>query len=217
LHRTTRTVLGLVSISLALSYLAQRPTEATPAFAKKEGVPCGYCHLRASGGGKRNYRGKFYQAHNLSFAGFDDAAEAKAAGEEIAPSAESKPVSLTPPAAPAAETPAPAPAAVVTPANPASEGGALDKTEDATKAAETAYMAKKTDPKLKAAYGDALAAQAHQTMLDMSMTAPKRFAATVALDQKALKFSPKNKTAASDMKAAMSALKVEKMRAHGAK
>ena len=101
MHRTTRVVLGLVSVSLGLSYLAQRPTQAYPRFQKKEGVSsCGYCHVKEGGGGARNYRGAFYQAHDNSFAGFDDAAEAKNAGVDVGPHADDKPASQTPPAAP---------------------------------------------------------------------------------------------------------------------
>ena len=214
MHRNTRAVLAIVSVSIGLGYLTQRPTEATPAFAKKEGVACAYCHIRPQGGGKRNYRGKFYQSHNLSFAGFDDAAEAKAAGEAIAPEADAKPTSLTPPAA-AATTPEVTPPAVTaptTPTNPAAEGGALDKAEDKTKAAEAAYMANKTNPKLRMAYSDALAAQARATLLDLSIPAPKRMSMTAAMDKRALILNPKNKMATADMKAAMSALKVEKAR-----
>jgi opacity protein-like surface antigen len=69
--------------------------EAKPPFAAKEGVKCSYCHAPAPP--TRNYRGKYYGMHNLSFAGFDDAAEAKKAGVAIGAEAESKPKSQTAP------------------------------------------------------------------------------------------------------------------------
>ena len=68
------------------------PASAKPPFAEKEGVACTYCHIQAP---KRNYRGDYYKSHQLSFAGFVDAAEAKKAGVAVAPGAASKPKSLT--------------------------------------------------------------------------------------------------------------------------
>ena len=68
------------------------PAAAKPPFAAKEGVACTYCHIQAP---KRNYRGDYYKAHKLSFAGFVDAAEAKKAGVAVGPGAGSKPNSLT--------------------------------------------------------------------------------------------------------------------------
>ena len=68
------------------------PASAKPPFAEKEGVACTYCHIQAP---KRNYRGDYYKSHQLSFAGFVDAAEAKKAGVAVGPGASSKPNSLT--------------------------------------------------------------------------------------------------------------------------
>ncbi len=68
------------------------PASAKPPFAEKEGVACTYCHTQAP---RRNYRGDYYNSHQLSFAGFVDAAEAKKAGVAVAPGAASKPKSLT--------------------------------------------------------------------------------------------------------------------------
>ena len=68
------------------------PASAKPPFAEKEGVACTYCHTQAP---RRNYRGDYYKSHQLSFAGFVDAAEAKKAGVAVAPGAASKPKSLT--------------------------------------------------------------------------------------------------------------------------
>ena len=83
---------------------------AFPPFKDKEKVPaCSYCHMEANGG-KRNYRGLFYKANKLSFAAFDDAAEAKKAGVEVGPFPDAKPASWTAPEKTAPEaTPAPTP------------------------------------------------------------------------------------------------------------
>jgi hypothetical protein len=66
----------------------------------------------------RNYRGNFYHDNNLSFAGFDDAAEAKKAGVEVGPEASSKPKSWTAPEAPAEPAKPAVPAKPTTPAKP---------------------------------------------------------------------------------------------------
>ena len=79
---------GLAMVLAAISM----PASAKPPFAEKEGVACTYCHIQAP---KRNYRGDYYKSHQLSFAGFVDAAEAKKAGVAVAPGAGSKPNSLT--------------------------------------------------------------------------------------------------------------------------
>ena len=79
---------GLAAALAAISM----PASAKPPFAEKEGVACTYCHIQAP---KRNYRGDYYKSHQLSFAGFVDAAEAKKAGVAVGPGAGSKPNSLT--------------------------------------------------------------------------------------------------------------------------
>ena len=79
---------GLAVVLAAISM----PASAKPPFAEKEGVACTYCHIQAP---KRNYRGDYYKSHQLSFAGFVDAAEAKKAGVAVGPGASSKPNSLT--------------------------------------------------------------------------------------------------------------------------
>ena len=79
---------GLAAVLAAISM----PASAKPPFAEKEGVACTYCHIQAP---KRNYRGDYYKSHQLSFAGFVDAAEAKKAGVAVGPGASSKPNSLT--------------------------------------------------------------------------------------------------------------------------
>ena len=92
---------GLAGLSLV------GPAQGLPKYADAEGKPCAYCHVRASGGGPRNYRGLFYAANKFTFYRFDDAAEAKKAGAEVGPSATPPPRSLNIPPQP--EAPAPPP------------------------------------------------------------------------------------------------------------
>jgi len=54
-------------ILLAGSIVAPRSATALPAYAQKEGKPCGFCHLNPAGGGERNARGKKYQANGHTF------------------------------------------------------------------------------------------------------------------------------------------------------
>lgn len=54
--------------------------EARPAYARNEQKPCGYCHVRAGGGGERGFRGMYYGANGLSFNQFDEKREALIAG-----------------------------------------------------------------------------------------------------------------------------------------
>ena len=76
--RFTRLGLALATLLAALSLWGQS-AQATPAFAKKEGIKdCNYCHVNP--GGPRNFRGRYYKAHGLSFADFDNMYEAKLAG-----------------------------------------------------------------------------------------------------------------------------------------
>ncbi len=53
---------------------------AKPAFARREGKMCDYCHLNPGGGGARGFRGLYYAKHKFSFAGFDEKKEAAKAG-----------------------------------------------------------------------------------------------------------------------------------------
>ena len=62
-------ILALTLIPLAFP---ARSAEARPPYAKKENKLCAYCHVDPKGGGPRNHRGTYYEAHNLSFAGFTD-------------------------------------------------------------------------------------------------------------------------------------------------
>ena len=64
--------------SLALIGILAPSANATPAFAKKEGKKCDYCHVIP--GGPRNFRGLYYAKNGKTFANFDNTFEAKAAG-----------------------------------------------------------------------------------------------------------------------------------------
>jgi hypothetical protein len=126
LMKSNRTIM----LATALVSLLGTAAVAKPPFAEKEGVSCKYCHSQPP---MRNYRGNFYHDNNLSFAGFDDAAEAKKAGVEVGPEASSKPKSWTAPEAPAEPAKPTAPAkpapakpgkkAPAKPAKPAKKGG----------------------------------------------------------------------------------------------
>ena len=64
-------IVGSVAVAaflLAATLLvAPRSASALPAYAQKEGKPCGYCHVNPAGGGARNAKGKQYEAHGHSF------------------------------------------------------------------------------------------------------------------------------------------------------
>ena len=168
--------------------------QAKPPFAQKEGVKCTYCHTTPP---MRNYRGNFYHDNGLSFAGFDDAAEAKKAGVEIGPEADSKPKSWTPPKA--AET------------KPVEEPKAAGPSvADLQKKADAAAAAAKKSPKnaaLKVALGDALAKLGHAQMLDTTVPPVKRYPTALATLRSAVKADPKNAAAAADVKAIEDAYK----------
>ncbi len=110
---TNRQPLFAALFALAAGALwTPRAAHALPKFAQAEGKPCLYCHKAPIGNANNlNYRAKFYKAHNFSFAGFDDAAEAKKAGVEVGPEAAPPPKSLKLAAdvPPAKTTAAPAP------------------------------------------------------------------------------------------------------------
>jgi len=163
---------------------------------RKEGLTqCGFCHVKPGGGGARNYRGLYYAMHGHSFAGFDDAAEAKAAGVEVGPDASEKPASLTPPAA--AATPAPAAPATpksTAPATPAKKAGSA-AAADKAHAAKVAYT-KSMTPKNKAAYAAAMAS------LSSAYLAEKKNADAATAAKSALALDPKNATAKANLAAA---------------
>jgi len=70
---------GLLALS-ALAVLTPERIQARPEYAKAEGKSCAYCHEDPKGGKRRNYRGRYYGQKMRSFAGFNNADEAKKAG-----------------------------------------------------------------------------------------------------------------------------------------
>ncbi|MDX1932088.1 MAG: hypothetical protein SFU56_05755 [Capsulimonadales bacterium] len=194
----TRLLLSLTGLVAALSVAAPRAT-AFPPFTQKEGKPCGYCHVNEKGGGKRNYRGNYYKLRNLSFVEFDDAAEAKKAGEEVGPDPDpnTKPKSWTAPKG--AET---------TEATGTEEKKLSVKEATArVKVAETAYNKAKNDPAKKKALAAAIADLGHATMLDATIPPRNRYPAALKHARRALSLDPTNKQAAEDKKAIEDAYK----------
>ena len=60
--------MGLAVMALLTGFLvAPRAANALPAYAQKEGKPCGFCHVNPAGGGERNAKGKQYEANGHSF------------------------------------------------------------------------------------------------------------------------------------------------------
>ena len=218
-HRPV-TVTALAFVIAVAGVALARPAHAFPSFTKKEGVPCAYCHINPAGGGKRNYRGLYYKAHNKSFAGFDDVAEAKKAGVEVGPEADKKPASLTPPA----------PADATSPATPAVAPGTPPATQvtpvvtpgtSPTAPAVTAAAPAKPDPlaaqkaKVKAAVAlnkatptaenkraaaIAHAELGHATMLEQSLPANRRYRLALNALYEARHLDPTNLQAAADIK-----------------
>ena len=54
-------------VLLASMVAVPRSASALPAYAAKEGKPCGYCHVNPAGGGPRNAKGKAYEANGHKF------------------------------------------------------------------------------------------------------------------------------------------------------
>jgi tetratricopeptide (TPR) repeat protein len=202
LHRNTRVLLTATALA-ALGAVSIAPVKATPVFAQKEGKPCAYCHVNPNGGGKRNYRGLYYKAHNLTFAEFDDAAEAKKAGVEVGPDPDpnTKPKSWTAPKAEAAND-----ETKPTDAKPGDEKKPEEKkltvadAQAQVKTAEAAYKKNPKDTAAKKTYAASLADLGHATMLDQSIAPRKRYPDALTLYRQALKIDPTNKTALDDKK-----------------
>jgi hypothetical protein len=76
---------SILALGFAIVAFGSFSANATPAFATKEKKACGYCHLRAAGGGARGFRGTFYDANQDSFKGYNEKKQAKLAG--VAPNA----------------------------------------------------------------------------------------------------------------------------------
>lgn len=174
-----------------------KPSEAKPPFAAKEGKPCAYCHATPSGGA-RNYRGLFYKAHNLTFEGFDDAAEAKKAGVEVGPDPDpaTKPKTWT---APKTEEPVKAPETPA-PEKPEPKKVTVAEAKAKATAAEKAYNLKKTDVKLKKNYAAALADLGEATMLDEGIAPRTRYPEALKQYRTALKLDPTNAKAKENIK-----------------
>ena len=174
------------------------PAQAFPPYKEKEGVNCAYCHTSPAGG-KRNYRGKFYKKNGLSFAAFDDKAEADGAGEPIAAEADSKPKSLTPPAGTVVPA-TPAPATTPAPETPKPAGTSVAALR--TKAAATA-AALKAAPKntaKKKVHSATLTALARGIMADATIRPVLKYPEALRLSRQAVTLDPANKDAASDVK-----------------
>jgi len=58
--------LGMLVASAGL-VVAPKHAAALPAYAAKEGKPCGYCHVNPAGGGARTDKGKAYEANGHKF------------------------------------------------------------------------------------------------------------------------------------------------------
>ena len=58
-----------IFVAAATLVVAPRHAAALPAYAAKEGKPCGFCHVNPAGGGERNATGKKYEAggHSIRF------------------------------------------------------------------------------------------------------------------------------------------------------
>jgi hypothetical protein len=58
----------LIAISVSCGFLLTLAT-AKPEYAKKEGKPCTFCHVKM-GSKELNDAGKYYKAHNHSLEGY---------------------------------------------------------------------------------------------------------------------------------------------------
>lgn len=175
-----------IALTALIAAIGGTSAKAFPPFKEKEGKPCAYCHVNPSGG-KRNYRGIYYKMNGLSFANFDDAAEAKKAGVEIGPEPEPKPKSWTAPKG----------------ADPAGDGKAVMTTSAAQAKADAAKAAYNKNPKdaaAKKAYAQTLADLGKAQMLDQSMPPAKRYPTALKTLRESVKLDPTNKQAAGDVK-----------------
>ncbi len=195
---TALTIAATVCVASVALVGKPEPVQAFPAYTEKEGVKCAYCHVNAGGGGKRNYRGRFYKKNALSFAKFDDKAEAEAAGESVAAEADAKPKSLTLVAGTPSATPAPPEA---TPA-PESRGAVSPVVALRKNVATTAAVLKKSpkSPVAKKAHSASLTALARGVMNDPAIPPTKKYPEALTLLRQAVKLDPANKNAAGDIK-----------------
>ena len=183
----TRVALSGVALALMVS-----GAQAKPPFAEKEGKKCNFCHAPAPP--KLGYRALYYKMHNLSFEGFDDAAEAKKAGVDVGPDPEPKPKSWTAPKSAEPEKPAPK-------APEAPKGPSVAELKKKSDAASAALAKKPKDAKLKLDAAQAMSALGHGQMLDQSVPPRVRYPQALATLRKAKALDPKNKLALEDIKA----------------
>ena len=185
-----KTVLGGLGAALMIASLLGK-AEAYPPFKAKEGVAdCNYCHIEGADKKQRNYRGVFYKAHSLSFAGFDDDAEAKKAGVAIAPFAEPKAKSITPPSG--------APAGA--PPKPAGESAATKKAKLLLGAAEAKLKNKPKDANCIKGAADAHTAYGQALISDAGLLPKDKYPRALVEFTAALKLNPKDKVAAKNKK-----------------
>jgi hypothetical protein len=199
LRRIQSALLMAVSASAVLLALTSaQPAQAFPPFKDKEKKPCTFCHLKPEGGA-RNYRGLYYKAHNLTFTEFDDAAEAKKAGVEVAadPDPTVKPTSWTAPKT----VEAPKPEEKPVPADqPLEAKMTVAQAKVKVAATEKALKLKPKDPAAKKAHAASLADLGHSTMLDQSIPPRVRYPEALKHLRKAKTLDPKNKLALDDIK-----------------
>lgn len=69
----------IAAIALALATLPAGAA-ALPQYAAQEQKQCLHCHVDPGGGGARNFRGQYFEAHDFSFAGFDEKTAAGGSG-----------------------------------------------------------------------------------------------------------------------------------------
>src|SRR5262245_53194346 len=78
-----RSAFAVAAFSALGSLLFTPRTDARPVYAIKEERTCAYCHVNPRGGGQRNPRGIFYEAHKHSFTGYDEVKVMGRAGKPI--------------------------------------------------------------------------------------------------------------------------------------
>ncbi len=182
---------GAAVVSIASVGFFGKPESASafPKFSSDEGVKCAYCHVNANGGGRRNYRGKFYKKSGLSFAGFDDRAEAAAAGESVAAEADAKPKSLT------------LPAGSIAPAPTQTPKSATPTVADYRAKANLTALALKKSPteEAKKAHSASLTLLARAIMNDAAILPAKKYPEALSLSRQAVVLDKANKMAAMDV------------------
>jgi len=191
-----RTLSAFALCAVVAAALSGTTAHAFPPFGKKEGKNCIYCHVSPSGG-KRAYRGIYYKMNSLSFANFDDAAEAKKAGVEIGPEATPPPASYTAPKA-------------ADPVKPVEKAGgneaatpvpnAMAEASKKLTAAKAAYTKNPKDAKAKKAYSAALGTMGKLTMADQTIPPGQRYPGALKFLREAVQLDSSNKSAAADKK-----------------